>query len=33
MIKDNHREMAALEGSGGIIRSFRRAREKQPGLS
>jgi len=32
MIKDNHREMAAMEGAGGIIRSVRRAREKHPGL-
>ncbi len=32
MIKDNHREMAAMEGTGGITRSIERAREKHPGL-
>ncbi|MBQ9336403.1 MAG: carboxylating nicotinate-nucleotide diphosphorylase [Lentisphaeria bacterium] len=32
MIKDNHRELAGLEGEGGIIRSVRRAREKYPQL-
>ena len=32
MIKDNHRELAAMEGAGGITRSVRRAREKYPDL-
>ena len=32
MIKDNHRELAAMEGAGGITRSARRAREKYPDL-
>ncbi|MDD5728430.1 MAG: carboxylating nicotinate-nucleotide diphosphorylase [Victivallales bacterium] len=32
MIKDNHRELAGLEGSGGIARSIARAREMYPGL-
>jgi len=32
MIKDNHREMAAMEGTGGIVRSVQRARDKHPGL-
>ncbi len=32
MIKDNHREMAALEGPGGIARSVRRARQAWPDL-
>ncbi|MDR0933069.1 MAG: carboxylating nicotinate-nucleotide diphosphorylase [Victivallales bacterium] len=32
MIKDNHRELAAMEGSGGIARSVKRAREKYPEL-
>lgn len=32
MIKDNHREMAGLEGLGGIIRSVKKAREKFPAL-
>ena len=32
MIKDNHREMAGLEGEGGITRSVQRAREKFPEL-
>lgn len=32
MIKDNHREMAAMEGEGGITRSVRRARAAYPGL-
>jgi len=32
MIKDNHREMAAMEGAGGIVRSVRRAREQHPDL-
>lgn len=31
MIKDNHRELAGLEGAGGIIRSVERARETFPG--
>jgi nicotinate-nucleotide pyrophosphorylase (carboxylating) len=32
MIKDNHREMAGLEGAGGIGRSVQRARDKFPEL-
>ncbi len=32
MIKDNHRELAGLEGEKGIIRSVERAREKYPNL-
>ncbi len=32
MIKDNHRELAGLEGAGGILRSVRRARAAHPGL-
>ncbi len=32
MIKDNHREMAGLEGEGGITRSVQRARDKFPEL-
>ncbi|WP_294503879.1 carboxylating nicotinate-nucleotide diphosphorylase [uncultured Victivallis sp.] len=32
MIKDNHRELAAMEGAGGIARSVQRAREKYPEL-
>ena len=32
MIKDNHREMAAMEGPGGIARSVERARKMYPGL-
>ncbi|MCF6176636.1 MAG: carboxylating nicotinate-nucleotide diphosphorylase [Victivallaceae bacterium] len=32
MIKDNHRELAGMEGSGGIARSVRRAREIFPEL-
>ena len=32
MIKDNHREMAAMEGAGGIARSVARAREMFPEL-
>ena len=32
MIKDNHRELAALEGAGGIARSVRRARAAYPDL-
>ncbi|QSH40607.1 carboxylating nicotinate-nucleotide diphosphorylase [Lentisphaerota bacterium ZTH] len=32
MIKDNHRELAGLEGKNGIIRSVRRARETYPTL-
>ena len=32
MIKDNHREMAAMEGPGGIIRSVERARQAHPEL-
>jgi len=32
MIKDNHREMAAMEGTGGILRSVERARAKFPKL-
>ena len=32
MIKDNHREMAAMEGAGGIARSVARAREMYPQL-
>ncbi len=32
MIKDNHRELAGLEGAGGIVRSVRRARETYPDL-
>ncbi|MBO5959940.1 MAG: carboxylating nicotinate-nucleotide diphosphorylase, partial [Lentisphaeria bacterium] len=32
MIKDNHRELAGLEGAGGIIRSVERARETFPGF-
>ena len=32
MIKDNHREMAAMEGAGGIARSVERARKMYPGL-
>ena len=32
MIKDNHRELAGLEGPGGILRSVERARKKYPGF-
>lgn len=32
MIKDNHRELAGMEGSGGITRSVKRAREVYPHL-
>ena len=32
MIKDNHRELAGLEGEGGITRSVERARRKYPDL-
>lgn len=32
MIKDNHREMAAMEGDGAIPRAVERARERYPGL-
>lgn len=32
MIKDNHRELAGLEGEGGIKRSVERARNKYPGF-
>ncbi|MCM8536019.1 MAG: carboxylating nicotinate-nucleotide diphosphorylase [Lentisphaeraceae bacterium] len=32
MIKDNHRELAALSGNGGITRSVNSAREKYPDL-
>ncbi len=32
MIKDNHRELAALEGANGITRSVKRVREAYPGL-
>lgn len=32
MIKDNHRELAGMEGEKGILRSVRRAREKYPEL-
>ena len=32
MIKDNHRELAGLEGAGGILRSVERARKKHPDL-
>ncbi len=32
MIKDNHRELAGLEGEGGIIRSVERAKEMYPKL-
>ncbi len=32
MIKDNHRELAGLEGAGGITRSVNRARETFPGF-
>ncbi len=32
MIKDNHREMAAMEGAGGITRSVQRARQAYPEL-
>lgn len=32
MIKDNHRELAGLEGAGGIARSVARAREMYPQL-
>ncbi len=32
MIKDNHREMAALEGPGGIARSVQKVRQAYPGL-
>lgn len=32
MIKDNHRELAGLEGAHGILRSVKRAREQFPGL-
>ena len=32
MIKDNHRELAGLEGEGGIVRSVERARKLHPGL-
>ncbi len=31
MIKDNHRELAGLEGCGGILRSVERARKMYPG--
>lgn len=32
MIKDNHREIAAMEGAGGITRSVKKAREMYPDL-
>ena len=32
MIKDNHREMAGMEGPGGILRSVERARKMYPDL-
>jgi len=32
MIKDNHRELAGLEGAGGILRSVERARKQYPGF-
>ena len=32
MIKDNHREMAAMEGDGAIPRAVERARKRYPGL-
>lgn len=32
MIKDNHRELAGLEGTGGITRSVERIRKAYPGL-
>ena len=32
MIKDNHRELAGLEGDGGLARSIKRARETFPNL-
>lgn len=32
MIKDNHRELAGLEGAGGILRSVERARKMFPGF-
>ncbi|MBN1863702.1 MAG: carboxylating nicotinate-nucleotide diphosphorylase [Victivallales bacterium] len=32
LVKDNHRELAGLEGSGGIGRSVERARKRFPGL-
>lgn len=32
MIKDNHRELAGLEGAGGIKRSVERARAQYPNL-
>ena len=32
MIKDNHRELAGLEGAGGITRSVERVRKMYPGL-
>lgn len=32
MIKDNHRELAGLEGAGGILRSVQRARRLHPDL-
>ncbi len=32
MIKDNHRELAGLEGPGGILRSVERARKRFPGF-
>ncbi len=32
MIKDNHRELAGLEGTGGILRSVERARKTFPGF-
>ena len=32
MIKDNHRELAGLEGDGGIMRSVERARTQFPGF-
>jgi nicotinate-nucleotide pyrophosphorylase (carboxylating) len=32
MIKDNHREIAAMEGVGGITRSVKKAREMYPDL-
>ena len=32
MIKDNHREMAGMEGPGGILRSVKRARKTYPDL-
>jgi len=32
MIKDNHRELAGMEGPGGILRSVERARKMYPGF-